>query len=103
MAKSKQVIEQESADAVRAQMRSKGVIEEDSYCEWNAGDICGIIGEGGTFTFLSVRVDADGNALWANVIGGTINGIQETKEYRSFAVDRLTKKVSKRGKRKKAE
>jgi nicotinic acid phosphoribosyltransferase len=89
--------EQLMADAVYEQMRQMGVIEIDHYGEWKKGDTINVDGEAGVFTFLSVRVDAEGNPRWANVWGGP----SKQEMMRSFDVDRLESftKIKRRGKR----
>ena len=89
----------QAEDAVRRQQASRGIVEVDHWGDWRRGDVCGIIGQSGVFVFMSVRVDADGNPKHVNVVGGPVWGQEQTKEWRAFDVDRLTKKVSKRGKK----
>jgi hypothetical protein len=87
-----------ASDAVAEQQRQMGVIEVDHYLEWTRGDHVSIFGEAGVFTFLSVRVDEEGNPKWANVYGGP----SKQEMFRSFELDRLEKfvKIKKRRNRK---
>ena len=86
-----------SEAAVREQLAARGVVESDHYLEWTRGDNVSIDGEAGVFTFLSVRLDAEGNPVWANVYGGPT----KQEMHRSFSLDRVETltKIRRRGRR----
>ena len=96
--KSKARIERESEEAVLAQLSERGVIEVDHWLDWANGDPISIVGEAGVFTFLSVRVDKDGQPRWANVWGGPA----KQEMMRSFPLEKLETftKIKRRGKKK---
>lgn len=75
----------QASEAVAQQLLDRGVLECKTYDQWTEGDILNIQGEAGVFNFQSVRLDGEGNPLWANVWGGPKG--QEAS--RSFALDRL--------------
>ena len=89
-------IARESAEAVQAQMRARGIDDRPTWGTWQRGDMCGIVNEGGIFTFHSVRLDEFGNAqhVW---------GQSQTKEFRTFDPDRLTTKIRKTTRRRPVE
>ena len=91
---------EKSGEAVRSQMAERGVVESDRYLEWTRGDHVSITGEAGVFTFLSVRLDSDGNPVWVNVYGGP----SKQEMFRSFTLTRLEKfeRIKRRGSRKAA-
>lgn len=91
-----------AVDAVEAQLEAHGIYNEPFYDTWEKGDVCGIEGEAGIFVFQSVRVNANGDPLHVNVVGGPVWGQKQTREWRSFAVDRLTTKQAKNTTRVKA-
>ena len=93
MARSKSAgqIAKESAAAVEEQMRSRGIVEAETYGDLGRGDPLGIVGETGTFKFQSVRLDSDGNPVYVNVYGGPAG----SEAFRSFTLTRITAKPRK--------
>ena len=89
--KSAAVIARESAEAVYEQVRSMGIVESTTYGELKSGDVIGIVGETGPFTFLSVRLDSEENPVYVNTYGG----VPGSEAFRSFTLARITAKPRK--------
>lgn len=80
---------------IERRKQERNIVEIDHFGELVRGDVTGITGEAGSFEFLSARLDEDGEVMWISVYGGP----RGREMMRSFAPDRVTKKISKRGKR----
>lgn len=85
-----------AADAVHKQVTDRGIFRVDKYLTWKKGDICGIDGEAGIFTFMSARFEG-GECVSVDVYGGPT----KQEMIRAFLPHRLTMKFSKRSRRKK--
>ena len=79
-------------------MAERGIIESDAWSVWSAGDRVGIVGEAGVFKIMSFR-DADTDYTTVSVVGGPVWGQEQTKEWRTFAANRLTTKIVKRARK----